>query len=550
MSSSGVTTYTYDAAGNRDSITYPNGNVTRYSYDSLNRLTELTTRDSGNNVLQRFSYTLDPTGRRTRITEASGSVTDYAYDSLYRLTDETITDPVNGNYSASYDYDKVGNRTQSVIDGVTTAYRYDANDRLSQQGGVSYSYDANGSLLSETGDGKLTRYSYNSRRQLTGLNALPGTDVSYAYDYQGNRTRAIDNLDGTTTDYVVDTNRDFAQVVMELKDGALTKQYLYGDDLIRQTQAGQPRYFHTDGLGSTRALSDNTGSLTDTYDYEAFGDTLHRTGSTDNDYLFTGEQFDPSLNQYYLRARYYDPGVGRFTQMDTFPGMNSNPETLHKYIYANADPVGVIDPSGNTGLFGFSVAQNIGAILTTANIGLTGYSVFDITTSDSSPELKAKQLGVLAILSLSGYGASKYIVGKIAAGGVQVTSKALATGSVTVLGKAKQTEILAAEFLAQKTAANVVVRGTSASGADLVVNGIFWELKTLRSASAAAVRRSFKEAIAKSQGYGRVIIDGRSAGLTEEIFKEGLASAQRFGYTNGLIEYKIILSGEKILSFP
>jgi RHS repeat-associated protein len=97
-------------------------------------------------------------------------------------------------------------------------------------------------------------------------------------------------------------------------------------------------------------LSNSAGVVTDTYDYEAFGEVLNETGITDNNYKFTGEQFDPSLDQYYLRARYYAQGVGRFTQQDTYTGNSSDPVSLHKYIYGNADPVRYTDPTGNFGV--------------------------------------------------------------------------------------------------------------------------------------------------------------------------------------------------------
>ncbi|MBL4827259.1 MAG: RHS repeat-associated core domain-containing protein [Spongiibacteraceae bacterium] len=100
-------------------------------------------------------------------------------------------------------------------------------------------------------------------------------------------------------------------------------------------------------MGSTRSLSDQAGTITDTYHYEAFGEVLNQTGSTENDYKFTGEQYDEDLNQYYLRARYYYQHSGRFTQQDTWMGNNHDPITLHKYLYANADPVNYIDPTGD-----------------------------------------------------------------------------------------------------------------------------------------------------------------------------------------------------------
>jgi len=88
----------------------------------------------------------------------------------------------------------------------------------------------------------------------------------------------------------------------------------------------------------------------------------------------------PALGQYYLRARYYDQNVGRFTQMDTWSGNNSDPITLHKYLYGNADPVNVVDPSGNIGLGSFGVSSSIRGILATSATGAVfgaGFSAVD-----------------------------------------------------------------------------------------------------------------------------------------------------------------------------
>ncbi len=136
-------------------------------------------------------------------------------------------------------------------------------------------------------------------------------------------------------------------------------------------------FFHYDGLGSTRSLSDSSGNLTDTYNYEAFGELLNLTGTTDNNYLFAGEQLDANLEQYYLRARYYDQGIGRFTQQDTWMGNSSDPVTLHKYLYAGADGVNHIDPSGYFHIGDFMSAQTMQTELQTtqAVISFLGISV-------------------------------------------------------------------------------------------------------------------------------------------------------------------------------
>lgn len=343
-----TTTYTYDSVGNRDSVSYPNGVTTSYEYDVLNRLKALETVDSNNVIQDRFDYTLTPSGRRERIDEADGRVTEYVYDDLYRLTHETITDPVNGNYVAEYQYDKVGNRSYSIIDGVHTQYDYDFNDRLTQQGGVHYTYDDNGNTLTETEDSDVTTYRYNAKNKLASVSKLVGgvaTESSYAYNVDGIRVGQV--LNGANTAYVVDSNQAYAQVLAELDDSeSVVVEYLFGDDLINQARGGDIYYYGYDGLGSTRSLTDSSGLVTDSYDYEAFGELLGQSGNTDNVFRFTGEQLDENLGQYYLRARYYDPGRGRFTQMDEWMGKPCSPLTLNKYIYANVDPVYFTDPSG------------------------------------------------------------------------------------------------------------------------------------------------------------------------------------------------------------
>jgi RHS repeat-associated protein len=193
-------------------------------------------------------------------------------------------------------------------------------------------------------------------------NGQVSSTVSYAYDADGNRVQTT--ADGQVTQYVVDNNGSLSQVVAELdQDDGLLVSYLHGDDLISQSRGGATHYYHYDGLGSTRALSDQTAVVTDSYDYEAFGELLGQTGSTENNYLYTGEQIDPNTGNYYLRARFYNPGSGRFLSMDSFEGVPQDPVTLHKYLYGNGDPVNVIDPNGLFGLMEFGIANDIRMIL-------------------------------------------------------------------------------------------------------------------------------------------------------------------------------------------
>ena len=182
----GTSTYGYDKVGNRTSLSYPNGSSQTWAYDTRNRLISTKIYNANGAVIQSFDYTLHPTGRRTKITELDGRTSDYTYNDRYWLTTETITDAINGNYSASYTYDNVGNRVQGIEAGVTTQYQYDDNDRLSQQGGVSYSYDANGNTLIENDQGTLREYGYNSQNQLI-AHTINGFNTEYQYNADGIR---------------------------------------------------------------------------------------------------------------------------------------------------------------------------------------------------------------------------------------------------------------------------------------------------------------------------------------------------------------------------
>ncbi len=105
------------------------------------------------------------------------------------------------------------------------------------------------------------------------------------------------------------------------------------------------------------------GSITDRYTYDAFGNLISSTGRTQNDFLFAGEQFDAVTGLYYLRARYMNPSVGTFISMDSYSGSIDDPVSLHKYLYANANPVSNSDPSGYFTLADMNASMGIQATL-------------------------------------------------------------------------------------------------------------------------------------------------------------------------------------------
>ena len=393
----GVTTYTYDKVGNRKSVTYPNGTVAEYMYDRLNRLIKLENRTSADDLISGYIYTLGPAGNRQKAEELhSGRVVSYIYDDLYRLTEENVTDPVLGNEVISYTYDSFGNRLEKTDSSGTVSYSYDDNDRLISEGNVTYTYDDNGNMLTKSDGTDTVFYNYDYENRLVFVQGPDGT-TEYAYDADGIRVRSV--TDGVVTNYLVDKNRAYAQVLEERDgSGSLTVSYVYGDALISQKRGGSVSYHHFDGLGSTRALTGASGNVTDTYTYEAFGGLIDHIGNTVNNYLFTTAQYDPNAGFYYLRARYYSPGNGRFLTQDPWKGNIYDPQSLHKYAYAHLDPVSRTDPSGLMSLGELDVTQVL--MRQMSHVITTGSRLLRIY--DKANSVKDVIMGIINIIDFVG----------------------------------------------------------------------------------------------------------------------------------------------------
>jgi RHS repeat-associated protein len=372
LTSPEVTTYQYTDVGTRQEVDLPTGAKTTYHYDDLNRLTQLINWSANGQVLSSFNYLLHTTGRRTNVTEVILQADDssyltnsigWSYDGMYRLMQEART--TSGTTTTdSYGYDPVGNRTlkATTINGspsATTTNVFNANDQLlSETNGAAittYQYDGNGSLTSQTNITAHTgyAYSYDARNRLSTVSGGSAT-TSYVYNHAGIRVRSTTG--GVTTYSLIDANNPtgYAQVLEEgTTSGTPSMSYVIGDDVIAQATGGGSQYLLYDGHGSTRQLSQPGNTVVQQYNYDAYGQTLGTTympaTPPATKLLYTGQQFDVNMQQYYLRARYYDPSNGRFDQLDTFSGRNDDPQSLHKYGYNTGDPVNRIDPGGRDG---------------------------------------------------------------------------------------------------------------------------------------------------------------------------------------------------------
>jgi len=351
--------YTYFKNGLLKTIKYPDDKTVTYAYDAQNRLSTVT--DWSSRVT---SYTWDDAGRLAGITRPNGSTRVNQYtdaDELDRFFE------YGSGQSALHAYARFGYDADSRIDW---RYRipqpqevklpsvdatYDIDNRVATWNDAPVTHDLDGNMTSGPLPGveDFVSYNFDARNRLT---SVGGTN--YYYDAENNRIAKTD-ASGTTS-YVIDPHGDALPrvLVREKPDGTLTR-YVYGIGLLYEVdESDNATYYHFDQSGSTIALTDNSGAVTDRVEYSPFGTITHRMGTTDTPYLYAG-QFGiqaESNGLFYMRARYYSPELKRF--------INSDPARfdggMNWYTYANNSPLMYVDASGEVP---FLAVIAIGAVL-------------------------------------------------------------------------------------------------------------------------------------------------------------------------------------------
>ena len=340
--------YTYDAASNRRSLTAPDGSISTYGYDTLNRLNGLANTWAGS-----FGFGYDALSRRTQLTRPNGITTNYSYDAVSHLLavlHKVGADIVDG---ASYSYDAAGNRSSkgNYLNGITSNYTYDPLYELTQvtQGGStteSYSYDSVGNRLSSSG---VPTYSYSPSNELTS-----NSSGSYTFDANGN---ALSDPSGKcdpfgrrvqksgplgTTNYLYDGDN-----LAEELDGSGNLKARYTqtqniDEFVAESRLGTTIYYDADAVSSSTSLSNTSGTLATTYTYDSFGNVTPSGTTITNPFQYADREFDTETGLYYFRARYYDPRIGRFVSEDPI-GLAGG---INSYRYVSNRSVNFRDPLG------------------------------------------------------------------------------------------------------------------------------------------------------------------------------------------------------------
>lgn len=360
----------YDNVGRLSTIDLPNGIVDTFSYDSASMLAGLDATLGGSTV-SRSDYTLDPvTAQRTTSTDLDGTTT-YTYQDNGWLTAAKHPDS-SGFGAETFSYDGAGRRT-AWTDTPAASVSHNPAGQLVTAGTLAFAYDNEGDLISkiDTATGARTAYHWNTDHQLTSIDLPDGTISSYRYDPLGRRVETTDGshtaryaYDGVNVVAVYDDSNRLLTSYVTTPTYAGASSAADPGEVVELREGSATRFYLHDGSGSTTALTDESGTVTARYHFSAFGVPAADNGR-DSAYTYTGSQYDTATALYYLRDRYYDPGIGQFLSQDppvlayfnpplgqwthTNPGFNpGDPMTLAPYAYVANDPVNASDPSGDS----------------------------------------------------------------------------------------------------------------------------------------------------------------------------------------------------------
>ncbi|WP_276687595.1 RHS repeat-associated core domain-containing protein [Ruminococcus callidus] len=419
-------TYTYDANGNKISETLANGVVSTYSYNGCNKVTKLVTK-SGNSDISSYEYSYYLDGSDAcKVRNENGTIetTSYDYDGLKRLTRESISNGKTAD-TYSYEYDDYGNRSKMVANGseeYETVYDYTVNGKYTallqkeiktveetsnatisdglaisptdlitstaadaKTEETAYSYDANGNQITKTAEGKTETNTYDGLNQLIGFTDGE-TTTSYKYNADGLRTSKT--VDGKTINHIWDDNKQIV-VDMDDSDWYSAEVYVRGTNLLAKfsKQSGNVKtdyqYYTQNAHGDVVDLTDADGEIVKLYTYDAFGVEKNIDDADTNAFRYCGEYYDSESGTIYLRARYYDPTIGRFISRDSYAGKNEDPLSLNLYNYCANNPVYFNDFSGHWFGLDDAIAAGIGAIA-----GGVGQLASDLAKSAITGELK------------------------------------------------------------------------------------------------------------------------------------------------------------------
>ncbi len=320
-------------------IQYPGGTRQTRTYAPLMRLTSVTDQDPGSNNVMAYTYTHDPLDNITQKSTEHGDYT-YDYDTLQRLTSadnpETQTDE-------AFTYDAVGNRLTDAEN--TDTWTYNQNNELETHSNTSYEYDDYGNTVKKTLNGVTTLFFYNLEDRLERVEDESGNIITkYGYDPFGRRLWK--ETSGTKTYFMYADKGligEYTATGTEIKTYGWKPGSTWGTDPLFMKIGSQYYFYHNDHLGTPQKMTSISGAVVWSAKYTSFGKAEIDADSTvENSFRFLGQHEDVDAGLHYNRYRYYDPDTGRYATADPI-GFLGGPNL---YAYASNDPINSTDPWG------------------------------------------------------------------------------------------------------------------------------------------------------------------------------------------------------------
>ena len=337
--------YAHTAGGKVKEIRHGNGLCTRYEYDTDGNMIHLHLQRENGETISDLRYEYDLNGNRTlksgsRIGGA-GKATEHKISYVYDRMDRLVTETRQGEETA-YVYDLCGNRLKKLDKSGTEEYHYNRKNQLicrfSEKDKTAYCYDKQGNLLEAAGAEGTAVFSYNAFHQQTAVTMPDGKHLENRYDAEYLRAGMVEN--GTVATFSYHNGELLAESSPE---GDTISRYIpgYGVAAGWNREKNGYHYYHLDEQNSTAYITGSSGEIENRYEYDAFGVLQDSREELRNRILYTGQQYDQTSGQYYLRARFYNPVLGRFVQEDVYRG-----DGLNLYAYCRNNPVVYYDPSG------------------------------------------------------------------------------------------------------------------------------------------------------------------------------------------------------------
>lgn len=368
-----VTSYEYDANDRLVKTIRPNGTVLTVSCDTDGQVIQQKDVDGNNNIINQYDFTYDLVGSvltEQDTNDASSFALYNSYDANNELKQQRRLDS-NSNLldQSDFTYDAGWNMTtMQQVYGDSNEVSYTYGNRINLFNGQTVTYDADGNMTTGPLGGAMVNYNYDARNRLISVG-----DTSYIYDADNNRISIIEDVYGGTnrTNFVVNPNADLSQVLIKTDSQGNQTFYVYGLGLIGEETQGTYRTYHYDLRGSTVALTDENGNDTDRFEYGPYGELTNHSGTTQTPFLYNGRDgvMTDANGLYYMRARYYNPDIKRFISEDEFEGFPTSPQTQHKYLYCENNPINKVDPNGDYALAaGLYFIPGVGQALAAATL--------------------------------------------------------------------------------------------------------------------------------------------------------------------------------------